>query len=231
MHGKTSPNICTSVERSIGVCRTNRADMHHTISHAYKSVLRPSCYDVHRARFCVAQRKEVSRRTRHRFNSTRLLELCFVTSSSFESQLTGLEYMQAVVAGKIPMPPMAETVPMRCTAASPGAVTFTARADARHLNRANNVHGGFTATVLDSVTSCALRTSLEAGVGFVTIELNVKLMKPVPRDTDLIAEGKLVNVSRRLGVAEARLFDDKKNLCAHGIATFMLSRPALRGDD
>jgi acyl-coenzyme A thioesterase PaaI-like protein len=32
-------------------------------------------------------------------------------------------------------------------------------------------------------------------------------------------------------VSEARLFDDKKNLCAHGIATFMLSRPALRGDD
>ncbi|HTE40622.1 MAG TPA: PaaI family thioesterase [Steroidobacteraceae bacterium] len=154
-----------------------------------------------------------------------------MTSSVNESTLTGLEYMQAVVAGKIPMPPMAETIPMRCTAADYGSIHFSARADARHLNRAGNVHGGFTATILDSVTSCALRTTLEAGVGFVTIELNVKLMKPVPRDTDLVAEGKIVNVSRRLGVAEARLMDDQGTLCAHGIATFMLSRPALRGDD
>ena len=152
-----------------------------------------------------------------------------VESSS--PQLTGLEYMQQVVAGAIPMPAMAETVPMKCTAASPGAVTFHARADQRHLNRANNVHGGFTATVMDSVTSCALRTGLEAGVGFVTIELNVKLLKPVPRDTDLRAEGKLINVSKRLGVSEARLFDDQNRLCAHATATFMLSRPALRGDD
>ncbi len=145
------------------------------------------------------------------------------------NKLTGLEYMQAVVAQKIPLPPMAETVPMRCIAATTGTVTFSARADGRHLNRANNVHGGFTATVLDSVTSCALRTMLEAGVGFVTIELNVKLLKPVPSDTDLVAEGKAINVSRRLGVAEARLFDGSGNLCAHCTATFMLLRPKTEG--
>lgn len=139
--------------------------------------------------------------------------------------------MLAVVAGQIPMPPMAETIPMRCTAAEKGAVTFWARADARHLNRSDNVHGGFTATVMDSVTSCALRTGLEAGVGFVTIELNVKLLRPVPRDVDLRAEGKLINVSRRLGAAEARLFDHQGKLCAHATASFALSRPELRGDD
>jgi uncharacterized protein (TIGR00369 family) len=147
------------------------------------------------------------------------------------NQLSGLEYMQAVVAKQIPMPPMAETIPMQCVAAEAGAVTFTARADERHLNRANNVHGGFTATVMDSVTSCALRTALEAGAGFVTIELNVKLLRPVPSNTELRAEGKLINVSRRLGTAEARLFDDKGKLCAHSTATFVLSRPELRGDD
>ena len=148
-----------------------------------------------------------------------------VQSTTNYNALTGLQYMQAVVAKQIPMPAMAETIPMLCTAASLGAIQFWARADARHLNRANNVHGGFTATVMDSVTSCALRTLLEPGVGFVTIELNVKLIKPVPRDTELRAEGKAINVSRKLGHAEARLFDANDNLCAHGIATFMLLRP------
>jgi uncharacterized protein (TIGR00369 family) len=152
-----------------------------------------------------------------------------VESTQNHNKLTGLEYMQAVVAKEIPMPPMADTIPMLCIAASAGAVTFSARADSRHLNRAKHVHGGFTATVMDSVTSCALRTALEAGAGFVTIELNVKLLRPVPSDTDLRAEGKLINVSRRLGTAEARLFDDKGKLCAHCTATFVVSRPTSAG--
>jgi uncharacterized protein (TIGR00369 family) len=70
-----------------------------------------------------------------------------------------------------------------------------------------------------------LRTRLEANVGFVTIELNIKLLRPVPRATDLRAEGKAIHVSRRLGSAEARLFDARGNLCAFGTATFMLERP------
>ena len=145
-------------------------------------------------------------------------------------KLNGLEYMQAVVANRIPMPAMAETIPMRCTAASRGNVTFWARADGRHTNRADNVHGGFTATVMDSVASCALRTMLEPGVGFVTIELNVKLLRPVPRDTDLRGEGQIINVSRQLGAAEAKLFDGAGKLCAHCTATFVLIRPKAGAD-
>lgn len=141
------------------------------------------------------------------------------------NNLSGLEYMQAAAAGEIPIPAIAHTIPMRCVAASPGAVTFVARADGRHLNRAENVHGGFTATVLDSVASSALRTNLEAGVGFVTIELNVKLLRAVPANVELRGEGRTINVSRKLGVAEATLLDDAGNLCAHCTATFMLSRP------
>ena len=146
-------------------------------------------------------------------------------AASTQNNLSGLQYMHAVVAGTIPMPAMATTIPMRCVAAERGAVTFSARADARHLNRANNIHGGFTAAVLDSVSSCALRTMLEAGVTFVTIELNVKFLRPLPRDVDLRGEGKAISVSKRLGVAEAQLFDQDNNLCAHCTATFMLMRP------
>jgi uncharacterized protein (TIGR00369 family) len=154
-----------------------------------------------------------------------------VESMQNHNTLSGLEFMEAVVAKKIPMPPMAATVPMQCVAATRGAVTFTARADARHLNRADNVHGGFTATVMDSIASCALRTHLEAGVRFVTIELNVKFLKPVPRDTDLRGEGKVINVSNNLGVSEAHLFDAAGNLCAHCTATFMVMRSKLDAKD
>ena len=37
-----------------------------------------------------------------------------------------------------------------------GIVNFTVKADSRHLNPVGGVHGGFTATVLDSVTGLFL---------------------------------------------------------------------------
>jgi uncharacterized protein (TIGR00369 family) len=159
-----------------------------------------------------------------------LIEETSLNPSEFD--LSGLQFMQAVVAGRIAMPPMADTVPMRCTHAAAGTVVFAAQADARHLNRAAHVHGGFTATVMDSVASCALRTVLPAGVSFVTIELNVKYLKPVPPNVELRATGQSINASKRLGVAQAQLFDNSGTLCAHATATFMLLPPRIgqRGD-
>src|SRR5258705_123980 len=79
-------------------------------------------------------------------------------------EMSGLEVFQAMRDGKLPHPTMADTIPMRVTEASPGYVKFHARADGRHVNPLGGVHGGFAATVLDSVTGCAIHTLLEAGV-------------------------------------------------------------------
>jgi acyl-coenzyme A thioesterase PaaI-like protein len=77
--------------------------------------------------------------------------------------MSGLEVFQAMRDGKLPHPSMADTIPMRVTEASPGYVKFSARADRRHVNPLGGVHGGFAATVLDSVTGCAVHTLLSFG--------------------------------------------------------------------
>lgn len=127
--------------------------------------------------------------------------------------------------GKLPHPSMADTIPMRVTEASPGYVKFSARADRRHVNPLGGVHGGFAATVLDSVTGCAVHTLLEAGVGIATIDLHVKMLKAVPIEQDLIAEGRVINLSRSLGVSEASLRDAEGTLFAHATATCAILRP------
>lgn len=103
---------------------------------------------------------------------------------------------------------------------------MTARADNRHLNPLGGVHGGFAATVLDSVTGCAVHTMLEAGVGYGTVDLHIKMLRPVPRDVDLIAEGRVFHLSRNLGVPEGTLktLDDK--IIAQGSATCLIQRPS-----
>ncbi len=138
--------------------------------------------------------------------------------------MTGLEVMQAIVDGKLPRPPMGVTIPMEFRLASHGSFQVIAKADARHTNPMGGVHGGFAATVLDSVTGCAVHTALEAGVSYGTVDLNVKMLKPVPQNVELLAEGKVLHISRTLGVAEGSLRDPNGVLLAHATATCVLIR-------
>lgn len=135
---------------------------------------------------------------------------------------SGLQIMQAMAQGEIPHPSITETMPMKCSLAEKGRVVFEVKADARHLNPLGGIHGGFAATVLDSVTGCVVHTMLEAGVGYATVDLNVKMLKPVPINTELIAEGLIIKVSASLGVSEGTLKDENGNLYAHSTATCMI---------
>ena len=76
-----------------------------------------------------------------------------------------------------------------------GKVVFNAIAINKHLNTQCGVHGKFASTVLDSVTGCAVHTLLGAGVAYGKIDLNIKMIRPVPKEENLIAEG---NVNQNL---------------------------------
>lgn len=140
------------------------------------------------------------------------------------ASMTGLELMQALVDGTIPRPSIAETMGLTMEAVKEGWALFHARADARHLNPLGMVHGGFAATALDSATGCAIHTVLEPGIGYATVDLDVKMLKAVPREVVLRAEAKVMHVSKRLGVAEATLRDAEGNLYSHATATCMIFR-------
>lgn len=138
--------------------------------------------------------------------------------------MSGLQIMQGMCDGSIPMPSMSKTIPMLAGQVEAGIVEFTVKADERHLNPLGGVHGGFAATVLDSVTGCAVFSMLEAGIGYGTIDLNVKMCRPVPLNTELKATAKIINISKNLGIAEGQLIDDQGRLYAHATATCMIIR-------
>ncbi|MBP2604146.1 PaaI family thioesterase [Acinetobacter calcoaceticus] len=140
-------------------------------------------------------------------------------------EMTGLEFLQAMIDGHIPAASISKTIPMQPTEISEGSVTFKAQADHNHLNPLGGVHGGFAATVLDSVTGCAVHTMLPAGVGYGTIDLNVKMCRPIPKNHALIATGKVINISKNLGISEGKIIDEEGKLYAYATATCMIIRP------
>jgi uncharacterized protein (TIGR00369 family) len=140
------------------------------------------------------------------------------------TELNGLEILQKMIDGAIPPPSMAETIPMNLSKLEKGYVEFLAKAGRNHLNPLGTVHGGFAATVLDSVTGCAVHTMLGPGDSYGTVDLNIKMLKPVPLDTLLTAKGKIIHCSKRIGVSEGVLTDEEGNIYAHATATCMISR-------
>ncbi len=140
-------------------------------------------------------------------------------------EMTGLEFLQAMIDGHIPAASISKTIPMQPTEISEGSVTFKAQADHNHLNPLGGVHGGFAATVLDSVTGCAVHTMLPAGVGYGTIDLNVKMCRPISKNLPLIATGKVINLSKNLGISEGKIIDEEGKLYAYATATCMIIRP------
>jgi uncharacterized protein (TIGR00369 family) len=139
-------------------------------------------------------------------------------------KLSGLEFMRKILEGRISPGGMAEIVTMKVVELRSGYVKFHARADNRHTNPFGGVHGGFAATVLDSVTACAVHSMLEAGIGFATLDLNIKMLKPIPLEKELVGEGKVIHLSKKIGMSEGTLMDAQDNLYAHATAIYMIKR-------
>jgi uncharacterized protein (TIGR00369 family) len=85
------------------------------------------------------------------------------------------------------------------------------------------VHGGFSATLLDSCMGLALQSTLEKGVGQTTLEFKISLLRPITPETGPIkAEGVVLHRGRRVGTAEGRITDSKGRLLAHGTTTCLI---------
>ena len=138
--------------------------------------------------------------------------------------MTGLQVMQSMAAGDIPPPSISGTMGMKAASVEEGGVVFEAIADERHINPLGGVHGGFAATVLDSVMGCAVHTMLEAGVGYGTIDLQVKFLRPVPCGETVFAEGRCVHTSRNIATAEGYLRNTEGKLLATATATCFVKR-------
>ncbi len=137
--------------------------------------------------------------------------------------MSGLDLLLAMGAGKLPMPPMNDVIPMVPVAAERGAVTFEAEPEARFYNPLGTVHGGYAATLLDTAMGCAVHSTLKAGQGYSTLEFKVNFVRAMSESTGRVRiEGKIINRGRQVATAEGRLLDARDRLLAHATTTCLL---------
>jgi uncharacterized protein (TIGR00369 family) len=144
-------------------------------------------------------------------------------ASDRQREMSGLEFVRGLVDGTLPLNTMAETLGYDVNEAVRGRVVVTSTPTDRHLNPFGTVHGGLTATLLDSCMGLAVLSCLEKGVSQTTLEFKISLLRSIAPETGLIrAEGVVLNCGRRVGTAEGRVTDSQGRLLAHGTTTCLI---------
>ena len=137
--------------------------------------------------------------------------------------VSGLEFMERLVAGTWPGAPMADTLGFHVTAAAPGEVTFRGAPPFSATNPVGAVHGGWYGTLLDSCMGCAVMTRVPKGAHYTTLEFKVNILRALPVGCEVEAVGRVQHAGRSTGVAtgEVRGLEDGR-LYATGSTTCII---------
>jgi uncharacterized protein (TIGR00369 family) len=137
--------------------------------------------------------------------------------------MNGLEFVQGLASGTLPLNTIARTLGYDVVEADSGRVVITIVPTDAHLNPWGTVHGGLAATLLDSCMGLSIQTMLERGLASTTLEFKIALVRAITLETgEIRAEGKVLNCGSRVGTAEGRITDAKGRLLAHGTTTCLV---------
>jgi uncharacterized protein (TIGR00369 family) len=146
-----------------------------------------------------------------------------VVDADRQRAMSGLEFVEGLVSGTLPLNTMAKTLGYDVVEVAKGRVAVVADPHAGHLNPAGGVHGGLAATLLDSCMGLAVQSMLEQGSAQTTLEFKISFVRPITADTGRVrAEGNVISCGRRVGTAEGRLTDADGRVLAHGTTTCLI---------
>ncbi|MCO8276917.1 PaaI family thioesterase [Actinoplanes sp. TRM 88003] len=136
---------------------------------------------------------------------------------------TGLELLQGMGDGSLPAPPIMQLIDLASLKAEFGSVTLELDPQEFHYNPLGSMHGGVISTLLDTAAACSVHSTLPAGVGYTSLDLNVKFLRPITLASGrLTCVGSVLQSGRRTALAEARLTDASGRLAAQAMSSCML---------
>jgi uncharacterized protein (TIGR00369 family) len=136
---------------------------------------------------------------------------------------SGLELLQAMAKGDLPAPPIMHLIDLAKMEVEEGSVTLHLDPQEFHYNPLGSMHGGVISTLLDTAAACSVHTTLPVGLGYTSLDLSVKFLRPITIATGRITcTGAVLQRGRRTALAEARLTDSADRLLAHATSSCIL---------
>ena len=137
--------------------------------------------------------------------------------------MPGIDYLRAMADGVLPQPPIAGLLQFDLIDVEPGRAVFSCIPDESAYNPIGAIHGGLVCTLLDSVTGCAVHTTLPKGKGYTSVEIKVNYLRAVRLSSGpLTATGTVVKSGSRVGFAEGVVTDASGAVVATATSTLLI---------
>lgn len=127
-----------------------------------------------------------------------------------------IEEVQEIVKNS----PFPRHLSMRLTAMAIDSATVELEISSKHLQPFGIVHGGVLATLIDTATFWSVFMRIPEDAGLVNLDLKLNYLSSV-QDGRLRAEGVSIRSGNNISYSEARVFDGREKLLAHGTSTLM----------
>jgi uncharacterized protein (TIGR00369 family) len=149
-------------------------------------------------------------------------------SASVVASMSGLEFLRGIRDGLIPPPPIATLIGSRIVEVEVGRVVFECVPDEAVYNPIGVVHGGLVCTLADSVTGCAVQSTLEKGYVFTSIDIHVSYLRAVTTDSGTLrATGTITRPGRRVAFASAEIVDGSGKVVATATSSCLVIAPSV----
>jgi uncharacterized protein (TIGR00369 family) len=138
--------------------------------------------------------------------------------------MPGLEFLRAIRDGELPTAPIQDLVGFQLVEVEEGRVAFRSTPGKQHYNPIGVVHGGFSATLLDSAMGASVHSTLPLGSSYTTLETKFNLVRAITADSgSVLAEGRVMHRGSRVATAEGSLVRESDGkLLAHGTSTCLV---------
>ncbi len=120
--------------------------------------------------------------------------------------------------------PLLDTLAIEIVEAGQGQSTLRMTVDERHLRTLGMLHGGVTATLLDTALGYAVMSLAAEGFHAVTAQLNVNFTRPVSMGEALEATGRVLHSGSQTAVASGEVRNADGKLVATATGTFLCLR-------
>jgi uncharacterized protein (TIGR00369 family) len=119
--------------------------------------------------------------------------------------------------------PVARLIGFEVTDVADGRATVGLAAGPQHANPMGTLHGGILCDIADAAMGMAFASTLAPEESFTTVELKINFFRPVWQ-TQLRAEGTVVQRGRTVGYVECSITDEENRLVAKAASTCMVLR-------
>ena len=146
-------------------------------------------------------------------------------TSAANRDMHGLDFLRGLIDGTIPHHPTSRTLGFTVTDAGEGFAEVTLEPQEFHANAVGSIHGGVLATLFDTAMGFCVSSTLEAGVGYTTLDLQVRYVRPVQTGKGVIrVQGFCEHTGRRTATARGEARDSEGRLLATGSSTCLILR-------